>query len=109
MANHARWTQAWQKGCTQLQCTHTSGAGKMNSTTSPLSPVVVRAHLVRLMIKIDTVQQFLLNEQLIAVAKGAQNCPHCLCARLFNEEGVQEQEALQSQTVLIQALQKRPC
>ncbi len=59
--------------------------------------------------EINTVQQFLLNEQLIAVAKGAQDCPHCLCARLFDEEGVQEQEALQSQTMLIQALQKPPC
>ncbi len=58
------------------------------------------------MVEINTVQQFLLNKQLIAVAKRAQNCPHCLCARLFNEEGVQEQEALQSQTMLIQALQK---
>ena len=59
--------------------------------------------------EIDAVQQFLLNEQLIAVAKRAQNCPHCLCACLFDEEGVQEQEAFQRQTMLVQALQKRPC
>lgn len=65
-------------------------------------------YLVRLMVEINAVQQFLLNEQLVAVTKRTQNCPHCLCARLFDEEGVQEQEALQSQTVLIQALQKQP-
>jgi len=60
------------------------------------------------MAEIDAVQQFLLNKQLIAVAKWAQHCPHCLCARLFNEEGMQKQEALQSQPIIIQALQKRP-
>ena len=61
------------------------------------------------MIEVDAVQEFLLNEQLVAVAKRAQDCPHCLCARLFDEKGVQEQEAFQSQTMLIQALQKWPC
>lgn len=57
------------------------------------------------MTEVNTLQQALLNEQLIIVAKGAQHCPDCLCASLLNEECMQEQEALEGEAIVIQALQ----
>ena len=56
------------------------------------------------MTEVNTVKHALLNEQLVVVSEGAQHRPHCLRARLLNEQGVKEQEPLERQTILVQAL-----
>lgn len=49
-------------------------------------------------------KQAVINEQLITVAKRSEHCPDSLCACLLNEEGMQEEEALQGQSIVAQAL-----
>ena len=64
-----------------------------------------KKHLIRLPIEFYCFKQALLNDELIIVSEGAENRPHCLCACLLNEEGMQEEKALQGQAIAAQTLQ----